>query len=525
MKCAMSKYKKYTKRWIRIFVLIGVLAIFVFQLKLSTDIDSLKLFGKRDGVIQTEIPDHFPFLYIPVSSRWRYLRDNLARLINDIGVPSNRIVIALNTDSVDALQAVQHLQLRYNTSLLHQIPTATDSITAKMTKNFFAMFEDAFTVRKASFAIFLEDDLRVSPDFYEYFRAAALLMQSDESVFCASGWHDNGFLGLSYDEHVFLRGEHFMGLGWMTSKKMYDTYFIDAIREPQWDVIWEYVPRNIMALNKHLECVFPEVPRTHHTMPNASLAYSTGSSLQHSRFDMMRLAQRWPNQENAFDSVMPSLNLSLLHVDNYDQNLARLIRTSLDIHDLKDITLFENAQLRFMCSECDSSHQFTLDSGWRTVLEEHFGMYSFGAVEAIIRGVHKDVVSLRYGSNRVFIVGAKSMFYEDRKITDIYGGSQVDIRRDQLITADLNQSCTEACEIKSMRCNEQQLAKINDCSTLKRIVQCKSCIRGSDGDKHAPALFSVGDDESSDGSCLLAIPRMLMCGGRSQFHQRLCYCE
>lgn len=64
------------------------------------------------------------------------------------------------------------------------------------------------------------------------------------------------------------------------------------------------------------------------------------------------------------------------------------------------------------------------------MLEEHFGMYSFGAVEAIIRGVHKDVVSLRYGSNRVFIVGAKSMFYEDRKITDIHGGSQVDIRRD-----------------------------------------------------------------------------------------------
>ena len=44
--------------------------------------------------------------------------------------------------------------------------------------------------------IIVEDDLEISPDFYEYFTATLPLLRTDPSLWCVSAWNDNGKAGL-----------------------------------------------------------------------------------------------------------------------------------------------------------------------------------------------------------------------------------------------------------------------------------------------------------------------------------------
>ena len=56
-------------------------------------------------------------------------------------------------------------------------------------------------------AVFLEDDLIVSPDFIEFFSLARRPLRSDATLFCASAWNDRGHLSTSLDEARVMRGE------------------------------------------------------------------------------------------------------------------------------------------------------------------------------------------------------------------------------------------------------------------------------------------------------------------------------
>ncbi|CAI0471343.1 unnamed protein product [Linum tenue] len=40
--------------------------------------------------------------------------------------------------------------------------------------------------------IILEDDMEIAPDFFEYFEAAAALLEKDKSIMAVSSWNDNG---------------------------------------------------------------------------------------------------------------------------------------------------------------------------------------------------------------------------------------------------------------------------------------------------------------------------------------------
>ena len=68
--------------------------------------------------------------------------------------------------------------------------------------------------------IIVEDDLVVSPDFYEYFSATLPLLHQDPSLWCVSAWNDNGKQGLINENATDLlyRTDFFPGLGWMITK-------------------------------------------------------------------------------------------------------------------------------------------------------------------------------------------------------------------------------------------------------------------------------------------------------------------
>ena len=68
---------------------------------------------------------------------------------------------------------------------------------------------------KYEFAIFIENDLILAPDFLWYFRLAAPLLDRDPSLWCVSSWNDNGFQEIVSDELRLFRTDYFPGLGWM----------------------------------------------------------------------------------------------------------------------------------------------------------------------------------------------------------------------------------------------------------------------------------------------------------------------
>ena len=63
--------------------------------------------------------------------------------------------------------------------------------------------------------IIVEDDLEVSPDFFDYFEATLPLLRKDPSLWCVSAWNDNGKKGLIDENQADLlyRTDFFGGLG------------------------------------------------------------------------------------------------------------------------------------------------------------------------------------------------------------------------------------------------------------------------------------------------------------------------
>ncbi|KAF6168190.1 hypothetical protein GIB67_011575 [Kingdonia uniflora] len=66
--------------------------------------------------------------------------------------------------------------------------------------------------------IILEDDMEISPDFFNYFKAAATLMDKDRTIMAVSSWNDNGHKQFVHDSKFLYRSDFFPGLGWMLTK-------------------------------------------------------------------------------------------------------------------------------------------------------------------------------------------------------------------------------------------------------------------------------------------------------------------
>jgi alpha-1,3-mannosyl-glycoprotein beta-1,2-N-acetylglucosaminyltransferase len=87
--------------------------------------------------------------------------------------------------------------------------------------------------------IILEEDIRVAPDFFEYMKATAPILDNDSTLFAVSAFNDNGHQGVS-DPTRLLRSDFFPGLGWMLTSSLWeevkvkwpDGYWDDWLRDP-----------------------------------------------------------------------------------------------------------------------------------------------------------------------------------------------------------------------------------------------------------------------------------------------------
>lgn len=105
--------------------------------------------------------------------------------------------------------------------------------------------------------LIVEDDLDISPDFFEYFLALYPILKSDPTIYCVSAWNDNGKDGIvEQDPTKLYRSDFFPGLGWMLTKDLWmefqnkwpKAFWDDWIREPE--------------QRKNRVCIRPELSRT-----------------------------------------------------------------------------------------------------------------------------------------------------------------------------------------------------------------------------------------------------------------------
>lgn len=113
--------------------------------------------------------------------------------------------------------------------------------------------------RKLNFSavIIVEDDLDISPDFFEYFAATYPILKADPDLWCVSAWNDNGKLGMvSDDAELLYRTDFFPGLGWMMEQKTW------LELEPKWPkTFWDDWMRH-PEQRKNRVCIRPEICRT-----------------------------------------------------------------------------------------------------------------------------------------------------------------------------------------------------------------------------------------------------------------------
>lgn len=101
-------------------------------------------------------------------------------------------------------QSFRFLEMECNERLLHLLLNCAIGI-----------FSIKCSTHDLRFAIFIENDLVLAPDFLWYFRITAPLLEHDPSIWCVSSWNDNGFSEIASDERKLFRTDYFPGLGWM----------------------------------------------------------------------------------------------------------------------------------------------------------------------------------------------------------------------------------------------------------------------------------------------------------------------
>lgn len=109
-----------------------------------------------------------------------------------------------------------------------------------------------------SHVIILEDDMKVSHDFFELFESLAPILDVDPSVWCISSWNDNGFRTFELPKDRFFRSSYFPGLGWMLRRSLWVDELSDVFPSDNWDH-W----MRATTTSRNRECISPWLSRNY----------------------------------------------------------------------------------------------------------------------------------------------------------------------------------------------------------------------------------------------------------------------
>ncbi|KAI5679590.1 hypothetical protein M9H77_00817 [Catharanthus roseus] len=231
--------------------------------------------------------------------------------------------------------------------------------------------------------IILEDDMEIAPDFFDYFEAGAMLLDSDKSIMAISSWNDNGQRQFVQDPYALYRSDFFPGLGWMLSRSTWDEL------SPKWPkAYWDDWLR-LKENHKGRQFIRPEVCRTYNFGEH-------GSSL--GQFFKQYLE---PIKLNDIKVNWKSMDLSYLMEDKYVKHFAHMVKDAKPVYGADAVLKAYNidGDVRILYSDQSDfeliARQFGIFEEWK---------------DGIPRAAYKGVVVFRYQTpRRVFLVGPNSL--------------------------------------------------------------------------------------------------------------------
>ncbi|XP_052102810.1 protein O-linked-mannose beta-1,2-N-acetylglucosaminyltransferase 1-like [Mytilus californianus] len=197
-------------------------------------------------------------IVIIASDRPHYLFRMLKNLLQIPGADPKMITVFIDGYFDEPLQVTKLFGLR---GIQH---TPLGVKNARVSQHYKASLTATFNLYPESkYAIIVEEDLDVSPDFLNYFSQTIHLLEEDDTLYCISAWNDQGYNHSCKDETLLYRIETMPGLGWLLKRKLYKNELEPQWPTPekQWD--WDMWMRTNM-IRKDRECIIPDISRTYH---------------------------------------------------------------------------------------------------------------------------------------------------------------------------------------------------------------------------------------------------------------------
>ncbi|KAK2633097.1 hypothetical protein EUGRSUZ_L00584 [Eucalyptus grandis] len=242
--------------------------------------------------------------------------------------------------------------------------------------------DELFYKHKFSRVIILEDDMEIAPDFFDYFEAAAALMEKDKTIMAVSSWNDNGLKQFVHDPEILYRSDFFPGLGWMLTKSTWNEL------SPKWPkAYWDDWLR-LQENHKGRQFIRPEVCRTYNFGEH-------GSSLGQFFREYLE-----PIKLNDVQVDWKSKDLSYLMEDEYIRHFAAILKNAKPIYGADAVLKASNVQ-------GDVRVQYKDQPDFERIAPQ-FGVFQEWK-DGVPRTAYKGVVVFRYPPpRRVFLVGPKS---------------------------------------------------------------------------------------------------------------------
>nr|XP_008377852.2 alpha-1,3-mannosyl-glycoprotein 2-beta-N-acetylglucosaminyltransferase [Malus domestica] len=231
--------------------------------------------------------------------------------------------------------------------------------------------------------IILEDDMEIAPDFFDYFEAAAALLDKDKSIMAVSSWNDNGQKQFVHDPKILYRSDFFPGLGWMLTRSTWDEL------SPKWPkAYWDDWLR-LKENHKGRQFIRPEVCRTYNFGEH-------GSSL--GQFFKQYLE---PIKLNDVPVDWKSMDLSYLMEDKYIKHFADIVQKAKPIRGSDLVLKARNIG-------GDVRVQYTDQQDFKYIASQ-FGIFEEWK-DGVPRTAYKGIVVFRYHiPHRIFLVGPDSL--------------------------------------------------------------------------------------------------------------------
>ncbi|XP_046355401.1 protein O-linked-mannose beta-1,2-N-acetylglucosaminyltransferase 1-like [Haliotis rufescens] len=295
----------------------------------------------------------------------------------------------LEVTKLFGLRGIQHTPLGIKNARISQHYKASMTATFNLYPN-------------AEYAIVIEEDLDVSPDFFNYFSQTQHLLEQDESLYCVSAWNDQGYEHSCKDPALLYRVETMPGLGWLLKKKLYKEELEPQWPTPekQWD--WDMWMRSSF-IRKDRECVIPDVSRTYHF---GSKGLNMNPYFQEIYFKKHSLV--------TFSNVKLK-NINSIQKENYEEVVKSLIK-SAEVLDHKkspcseDFIPVSQDKTYVMYIQMNSPTDYVT---WKQIAK------CYHLWDLDVRGFHKSMWRLFYKGNHLIMVGSPASPYAEFKPKDL----------------------------------------------------------------------------------------------------------